>query len=273
LLVQFMIAGELGVRVDDGSQVDLRPGDAMVQTGTNHAWAPSPHGALMGAVVFGARRVGRSPPDSSHGLSSALRDRLEAPRPVAPPTTRHGVRAGIAREHSGEPRRIVAGLKPDGASCLARVETVEEVDRGLDGGTGVQEYRIWAHDGLPVELPLDGLSISLGGSVASPADTPAALRRSTAVPDVDGIRVTMVRLAPQVGPGSCAAQVRTSDSLTIEFVIAGEVTVSLAGGATCMAGPADVIVQNGTSHELRAGPGGALIGAVALGATRLGGPT
>jgi hypothetical protein len=62
--IQIVISGEIVQRLDDGSEVILRPGDVAVQTGTAHAWeARGPDGALVALVMHSATRVGPAPPD------------------------------------------------------------------------------------------------------------------------------------------------------------------------------------------------------------------
>ena len=53
-----LISGELRMLLDKGDEVTLRPGDCIVQRGTNHAWANrSDKPALLAAVLIGARKI------------------------------------------------------------------------------------------------------------------------------------------------------------------------------------------------------------------------
>jgi hypothetical protein len=62
--VQILISGELVQRLDDGSEVTMRPGDTIIQHGTSHAWeARGEEGALLAIVMHSANRVGPAPPD------------------------------------------------------------------------------------------------------------------------------------------------------------------------------------------------------------------
>ncbi len=60
--VQWLMAGELTVIMDDGSEVLMQPGDAVIQHGTNHAWRAGPDGCVLMIFLMGANRVGVTPP-------------------------------------------------------------------------------------------------------------------------------------------------------------------------------------------------------------------
>jgi hypothetical protein len=60
--VQWLMAGEVTIGMDDGSEVDLKPGDAIIQHGTNHAWRIGPEGAVVALFMLGALRTGVTPP-------------------------------------------------------------------------------------------------------------------------------------------------------------------------------------------------------------------
>jgi quercetin dioxygenase-like cupin family protein len=70
--VVFVMSGELAYRTDGGDEVDLRPGDVLIQNGTNHAWHNrGEEPALLGVASFAGVRFGRTPPPEDY-------------RPVAP---------------------------------------------------------------------------------------------------------------------------------------------------------------------------------------------
>jgi hypothetical protein len=55
--VGIIIAGEMGLELEDGVVTALRPGDIVIQNGTNHAWHPSPaEGCEIAWVLAGATR-------------------------------------------------------------------------------------------------------------------------------------------------------------------------------------------------------------------------
>ncbi len=60
--VQWLVAGELTIGLDDGSEVTMQPGDAVLQHGTNHSWRVGPEGAIVALYMLGGKRVGVSPP-------------------------------------------------------------------------------------------------------------------------------------------------------------------------------------------------------------------
>jgi len=76
--VLFILAGELTYRTDAGDSEVLRPGNVVIQNGTNKAFEN--HGTetvLMGTVMLGAVRVGPTPPkEQFHGkLESTIEER------------------------------------------------------------------------------------------------------------------------------------------------------------------------------------------------------
>lgn len=62
-----IMAGEVEITMDGGDHVVLKPGDVVVQNGTNHRWTFSSTGAIAMKVTIGARRVGASPPPEDFG--------------------------------------------------------------------------------------------------------------------------------------------------------------------------------------------------------------
>jgi hypothetical protein len=55
--VAVIISGEMGLELEDGVITTLRPGDVVIQNGTNHAWHPSKtEGCEIAWVLIGARR-------------------------------------------------------------------------------------------------------------------------------------------------------------------------------------------------------------------------
>jgi quercetin dioxygenase-like cupin family protein len=175
------------------------------------------------------------------------------------------------------PRRIVTGLREDGTSYLARVEEVEEIDYGgayPDRPTrarATEGYRIWAWDKLPLELPIDGLTVDIEGD-PSAQETPDALRRSLAVPrSPSEIRVTVAKFLPrEPGQPASPGAFHWNDTLVIQFLISGSLTVLLDDGSEITMQPGDVMVQPGTNHAWFPGAEGAVMGIVVLGANRVG---
>ena len=58
---EWLLAGEMTLGLDDGSEVTLRPGDVVVQHGTNHSWRVGRHGAVVALVLLGVERRGVAP--------------------------------------------------------------------------------------------------------------------------------------------------------------------------------------------------------------------
>jgi uncharacterized cupin superfamily protein len=158
--LQWLIAGELTIRLDDGSEVRMQPGDVVVQHGTNHAWRSGSDGALMAIFMYGAQRVGIAPP-ARDALDEA---RWDAARDNAPPPDPTGVHANtpVPEFLARLPRRIVTGQRADGTSVFARVEEVGEDARTTAGGPnpGLTVHRLC---GGPLGVSPDGRGNS-GGS-------------------------------------------------------------------------------------------------------------
>jgi quercetin dioxygenase-like cupin family protein len=61
--VIFVMAGELEYLLDGGDRIDLRPGDVVIQHGSNHAWHNSGNvPAVLGTASIGAAWFGPAPP-------------------------------------------------------------------------------------------------------------------------------------------------------------------------------------------------------------------
>ncbi len=77
--VIWILSGELTYVTDGGDEVVLRPGDVVIQNGTNKAFHNRGSVAVwMGAVCCGAIRVGTTPPaEQYHGTQENLQQHLE----------------------------------------------------------------------------------------------------------------------------------------------------------------------------------------------------
>jgi mannose-6-phosphate isomerase-like protein (cupin superfamily) len=54
-----ILSGEIWLILDDGAEVQLTPGDCVVQNGTQHAWHNrTPEPCVMAGVTVGAKRQG-----------------------------------------------------------------------------------------------------------------------------------------------------------------------------------------------------------------------
>jgi quercetin dioxygenase-like cupin family protein len=51
--ITLLLQGELKLTLDDGSSATVRPGDVIIQDGTNHRFEAGQEGALLGIVKFG----------------------------------------------------------------------------------------------------------------------------------------------------------------------------------------------------------------------------
>jgi hypothetical protein len=50
----------------DDREVTLKPGDAVIQHGTNHAWRVGPEGCILAIFMMGAERVAAPPPEENY---------------------------------------------------------------------------------------------------------------------------------------------------------------------------------------------------------------
>jgi quercetin dioxygenase-like cupin family protein len=75
----WILSGELTYVTDGGDEVVLRPGDVVIQNGTNKAFMNrGSEPVWFGAVCCGAIRVGPTPPpEQFHGTQETLRQHLE----------------------------------------------------------------------------------------------------------------------------------------------------------------------------------------------------
>jgi mannose-6-phosphate isomerase-like protein (cupin superfamily) len=183
----------------------------------------------------------------------------------------------MARE-IGNPRRIVTVIDEKGTSRVARIDEVEEVEYGtafpgsrpgeLGAGGRMQVWRLWGHDQLPFQLPTDGMAPGIAGNPA-PDEVNEALRRST-LPPSSGMRVTMVKFPPS---GERPKKFGGHDTVDVIWVIQGRLKQIMEGGDEVILEPGDCIIQCGTSRAYQnLGSEPAIIGAVVMGAERVGPP-
>jgi quercetin dioxygenase-like cupin family protein len=68
--IQWLVSGALVAILDDGSEVELRPGDCLIAHAANHAWRAGSEGAVVAVVRLGGNRV--TPAGASADARSAL---------------------------------------------------------------------------------------------------------------------------------------------------------------------------------------------------------
>jgi quercetin dioxygenase-like cupin family protein len=266
--LQWLIAGELTILLDGGEQQTLAPGDVVVQHGTNHAWRTGPEGALFATVLYGAERVGVEPP---------THDALDTRRWQAPAEAHEaaGAPAGapqwlgtpVSELLARAPRRIVTGQREDGTSVFVRVEEAEEDARTAAGGRaqGIAVHRLWASNQLlPIRLPFLETADRVGSRETNLR--PEALRTSSPHAGVGGLRVSLIKF---LGGGQQYG-LHWHDTLDLQLLFAGELTIGLDDGSEVTLAPGDAVVQHGTNHSWRTGPDGAVLGLVMLGVERQG---
>jgi quercetin dioxygenase-like cupin family protein len=164
--------------------------------------------------------------------------------------------------------RIVTGQRPDGTSHFVRTEEVAadfRSDSMPQSRRQVDIYRIWANDRLPVELPFTTGAAPLE-SEPTDGETPEALRKSSPLPVTpDGLRVSLLKFYP-----GAHHDLHWHDTFDVQWLIAGELSYRLDGGEEINLEPGDAVIQHGANHAWRAGPEGAILAVVRLGAKRVG---
>ncbi len=161
------------------------------------------------------------------------------------------------------PKRVVTGQREDGTSYLARVDELEQDYRGIGS------YRVWAVDGLDrLRLPYLGQKAPIA---SSPTEESAAeaLRNSPPQPRAPGeFRVSLHRMA--AGSEHAAPFMHWHNTFDLQWLIEGELAITLDGGETVWMKSGDVVVQHGTNHGWKTGPAGAVMGVFMYGAERTG---
>jgi hypothetical protein len=168
-----------------------------------------------------------------------------------------------------KPRRVVATQGTDGRTHFVHDEVIEEDVLSAANGLPDQLFRIWATDRLPAELPWDGSGSPVDSDLAE-ADLSEILRHSTRVPFGPGqLRVHLVR-HPANSQGRREPHLHWHDTVDIQWILDGEMTIGLDDGSEIVLGPLDAAVLYGANHSWRAGPQGALKAVFNLGASRIG---
>jgi hypothetical protein len=169
-------------------------------------------------------------------------------------------------------RRVVTGHSADGKAVFASDEPVDPIS--LSGAATL--HPIWAADDAPT-FPDDG-------------SLPAT---SDYWPPVGGFRYLLMTIEPgnatQTGspldvgeldrlmPGLTEVMepdepgMHTSDTVDLEIVVSGEITLELDDGVMKTMGPGDAIIQNGTRHRWHnLGREPARVAVILIGANRQG---
>jgi mannose-6-phosphate isomerase-like protein (cupin superfamily) len=162
-------------------------------------------------------------------------------------------------------RRVVTGHSADGKAVFASDEQVAPIS--VSGASTL--HPIWAADGAPT-FPDDGslppttgywppvggfryllMTIAPGegdgdGDHDGDGDAP---RTAGSTVDVDELNRLMPGLTDVMEPDEPG--MHTSDTVDLEIVVSGEITLELDDGVMKTMGPGDAIIQNGTRHRWR----------------------
>jgi hypothetical protein len=170
-------------------------------------------------------------------------------------------------------RRVVTGHSADGKAVFASDEQVEPIS--VSGASTL--HPIWSADDAPTfpdhgSLPLTtGYWPPVGGfryllMTIAPGDGP---QRTGATVDADELDRLMPGLTDVMEPDEPG--MHTSDTVDLEIVVSGQITLELDDGVTKTMGPGDAIIQNGTRHRWRNdGPEPARVAVILIGANRSG---
>lgn len=169
------------------------------------------------------------------------------------------------------PRRVVAVQGEDGKSHFVHDEFLEEDDLSAANGLPDQLFRIWATDQLPMQLPWDGTGSPTETATSDTVDLSAVLRGSTRVPyGSSQLRVHLVRHPANSTDVRKVPHLHWHDTVDVQWVLAGEMTLGLDDGSEVVLGPLDAAVLYGANHCWSTGPEGALKAVFNLGADRVG---
>jgi mannose-6-phosphate isomerase-like protein (cupin superfamily) len=147
-------------------------------------------------------------------------------------------------------RRVVTGHSAEGKAIFAGDDEVAPVSVSATSTL----HQIWAADdaptfpddgGLP---PTNGYWPPVGGfryllMTIAPGD--GAIARSAM--DTEELNRLMPGLADAMEPDEPG--MHTSDTVDLEIVLSGRITLELDDGVTKTMGPGDAIIQNGTRHR------------------------
>jgi quercetin dioxygenase-like cupin family protein len=168
-------------------------------------------------------------------------------------------------------RRVVTGHSPDGKAIF--VDDGEVAPTRIRGRSEL--FHIWAADDAPT-FPDDGSPASVtaywppvGGYrflMMSVAPSGEATTPETSAPPPSDSELT--GLGDAFRPGDLPGM-HASDTVDLEMVISGHITLELDDGTTRTMGPGDAIIQNGTHHRwLNHGTEPANVAVILLGAHR-----
>jgi hypothetical protein len=147
-------------------------------------------------------------------------------------------------------RRVVTGHSADGKAVFASDEQVEPISLA---GTSTL-HPIWSADDAPT-FPDDGSLPATTGywppvggfryllMTIAPADAP----RTEPTVDTDELNRLMPGLTDVMEPDEPG--MHTSDTVDLEIVVSGQITLELDNGVMKTMGPGDAIIQNGTRHR------------------------
>lgn len=141
----------------------------------------------------------------------------------------------VATGHSADGKAVFASdeqLEPIATTMLHRIWTADDALTFPDEGTMPETTAYWP--------PVGGFRYLL--MTVAPGDRPA--RTNT---DVEELNRLMPGLTDAMEPDEPG--MHTSDTVDLEIVLSGEITLELDDGAMKIMGPGDAIIQNGTRHR------------------------
>jgi uncharacterized cupin superfamily protein len=262
--LQWLMSGALTISLDGGDQVEMAPGDVVIQHGTNHAWEAGPEGAIMAIFMYGAERVGVEPPAGDLLDPARWVRQAEHARGSGAPPSGLNVHTDVADFISRDPRRIVTAQSEDGRSVFAQTGPVAADAAG--DYDGVTLHQMWADDELlPIKLPyLSAAVVPPSVPTTTALDETSRPSRSDLGPG--GLRVSLIKIsASETGR---QYELCWHDTIDVQWLFAGELSISLDDGSEVTLEPGDAVVQHGANHSWRVGPKGAIVAQVMLGVER-----
>jgi quercetin dioxygenase-like cupin family protein len=226
-----VLSGMLDLVLDGGEVVTLRPGDTVVQRGTNHAWHnPSRDQSCRIMIVMieahpvtvAGKRLGRTP--TWRMVASVLAGMLGR----APTSRSVEEKAAVgSRSQAKGVRSIVTGHNASGKAVILREQ---EVAASPSLGLAVTETLLWRTERVPADNAWNGESaVSAAGS---------------AMPSGSAFRV--VELAPE-----CTTPVRREPAIDYCMPLSGEVELIIEDGKGITLSTGDAAVLRGTRRAWR----------------------
>jgi mannose-6-phosphate isomerase-like protein (cupin superfamily) len=150
-------------------------------------------------------------------------------------------------------RTVITGHRADGISTFVSDEVVEPVYAPLLGGVAVSE--LWGEDDIP-SLPTSGERKKLNGFFPAArgyrigiAVYPPQSHVPEEITDFDAALAETERLLPGVTAAVTDKEgMHATDTVDLQYILEGEIHVTMDSGEETVLKPGDLLVMNGTNH-------------------------